>query len=366
MKSMGLTLLLVPFLVMSGWAWGNQEPGQISSVEKKVRQAITAHNLSELKILLSQLKKSGATEQLVTGLLRDVIIDKEASKGLEIVKILVNSRLAKVNVPDKNGWTALHFAAITRNKDRNGIVAYLVERTGARSDARTEEGLTAYDLAVIFDHWDFKKRTNVVSAPESEGTSLLCQLCRENFLQLFPEGGAGLLAAGKENVKLGRGEKSVQSAIKEYKLERLEALLKQPKKNGIKKDFLNALLCEVISDQSSSTALEVIKLLVKIGLARVNEPGKNGMTALHFAAITRNFDRDAIIKYLVKKGRADIYAKTNAGLTAYDLGVIFDHWDFEKKTNVPRAPESVGTALLCPWYAKTIEQVIPKSLLHYF
>ncbi|XP_065343666.1 uncharacterized protein LOC135941846 [Cloeon dipterum] len=154
------------------------------------------------------------------------------------------SQRADMHVKDHNGWTALHYAILTNNKD---LVQMLLE-SGAEIDSKTKRGETALHLAA------YKGSTELTIK---------------------------LIQCGADvNSKNNHGLTCLNIATVNRNLDLLEVLLKNKADvNNEYKLFGNTPLHHAALENYP----EILEMLVNHG-ADVNLQNKNGWTALHLAA----------------------------------------------------------------------------------
>ena len=81
---------------------------------------------------------------------------------------------------------------------------------------------------------------------------------------------------------------------------------------------------KVLHSAVQSGRLDLVRWLVKKGKADVNARGLRGQTSLHVVAELRCLD---LVKCLVEEGDANVDIKDNASRKASDLSETFDgHW----------------------------------------
>jgi len=227
-----------------------------------------------------------------------------------IIQLL--ERGAKVNVRNKEGATPLHAAA---RKSNMNAVTVLLEKGGAHIDAVDGDGRTPFLFSSKPDMMGLLLEQGAdVNSRDDSGNNLLHRMCSlyeiahgqtEACIALLLGAGIDLNAKGyKGNTPL---IKAIGSRVSGKIFERFLKDGADP--NIVNDKGWNAL--HTVSDIGwGESGRECVDLLLRTSAVDVNEPTKDGATALHLQIWS---GRDAISK-LLKHG-ADVNARARNGST---------------------------------------------------
>lgn len=241
---------------------------------------------------------------------------RSTTNTLELYQYLESLKI-KPTAVSKNGQNALH--AIVRKDKQEDIIKYFIEK-GVDINQADHDGTTAFmnaamansDVAVINLLAASVKNTNQVN---KKGISALALAVRSNT----PEVVRLLIQKGADvNVADANGDNLAYYLIQSYnpqKAEAFEAKLKALEEKGFKVATPQKNGNTLYHLAVAKNDLSLIKLVERYKVD-VNAKNKEGMTALHKAAMTAQ--DAAILKHLMALG-AKKDAVTEFKETAYDL-----------------------------------------------
>jgi ankyrin repeat protein len=242
------------------------------------------------------------------------------SAPLETYKYLIDELKLKANAIGDNGENALH--NLVKKQKQEEIISYLLEK-GADVNHQDKEGNSVLmnavkgNLTTIQTFFDKVKNVNTVN---SKGLSALALAINSGT----PEVAEFLLKNGANTAIYDNNGNNLAFHL-------IQSFKPGPTRDGQKDEFgqkldlLKQSSFDIATPQKDGNTLYhlavakndlgLIKKIENFGID-INAKNKEGMTALHKAALVAK--DDSILKYLVSKG-AKKEAKTEFDETAYDL-----------------------------------------------
>ena len=207
---------------------------------------------------------------------------------LDLCKALIDNHNFDLHIADNDGYTALHFSAISGNSE---LFTYFVEK-GIDIDLRTINGSNCLHIAAQNGHLNLCKmlinKYNIdIDIIDNDGCTVLHQSARSGSYEVF----------------------------------RYFA----PKGSDIHLKTKNGRTCLHIA--AFSGHLNLCKILINNHRFNVNISDKDGCTALHHSAISGKYE---LFTYFADM-MPDIYVKTKAGLNCLHIAAFRGHLDLSKK-----------------------------------
>ena len=281
---------------------------------------------------------------LLAGEIHDAARQGEIGK----IKALLAKNPEAIALKDKDGKTALHFAAFTGRKK---IVELLLAK-GAEVNAKKVGGYTPLAGAVMYGHKEvaallLEKGANIEAANNYKRTPLLL-VARErgNFAcaKLLIDKGADINAKDKfgatpidlaawrgfrpiVNLLIDKGA-HIPTGIRSrnflvfatsYRLIKLFKLLMA---KDVNLDIKNGNGGTLLHNAAAGGSPEIMEILIKKGF-KVNQKDRYLRTPLHYAA---EKGREQAVDLLIKKGSL-INARTSLGKTAFNIA---EEWDYKE------------------------------------
>ena len=228
-------------------------------------------------------------------------------ENLNLCKTLINEYNVDVQIPDNDGWTALHFFAKNGNYE---IVKYFIHM-GIDINLKTKHGMNCLHIAADYGHTNLcktlmKKHNLDLEEPNDNGwTALHYSAINDSYelVKFFTDMGIDT------NLKATNGMNCLHIAAQYGHLNLCKALINEynvdvqlPDNDG----------WTALHFSAENGSYEIVKYFINMGID-INLKTKHGMNCLHIAA---DYGHTNLCKTLMKKHNLDLEEPNDNGWTA--------------------------------------------------
>ena len=242
-----------------------------------------------------------------------------ASKGhLNLCKTLIDKHKFDANVPDNDGWRALHHSGAIGSYE---LVSFFASK-GADAHLKTKTGKTCLHVAAYYGHLNLcktliDKHKFDVNAADNDGSTALHESARSGSYELvsfFANKGTDI------HLKTKSGRNCLYIAAYYGHLNLCKKLMEKHKfdANAPDNDGWTAL-----HESVRSGSYELISFFANKG-ADIHLKTNNGRNCLHIAALNEHLD---LCKILVDKHKFDVNSDDNDGLTALHHSAYYGNYE---------------------------------------